>query len=435
MACSLPPGLERPDYVVVGAGIVGLATAYHVAGRCGGCSILVVEKRHGPGHGDTGRSAAAFRAVFSSKLNVMLALSSIEYYMSVQRGGTDLGMLDLGYLFVLPEASVERFEKYASWLRELGVESRWFDAVFLEDAIGLRRRPGEEGELMGLPEVAKAVLFQPAGVLRPERLVEHYAREAKERGVSFLYGCEAKRLIVKPRPELGVRGEPLPWQEGYVAGVELASGAEVRPREATIVAAGAEAYKLLEPIGVDPHFRPKKQRVYVVRAATGPLRRLLRAEGFNRHGFMPFVLLPRGVYVRPVPEENSFWTGGSTRLGHPLAWEPDPQPEPWIYEYGVAPVLRSYLPAFAAAASPDAAWAGFYDVSIDSRPVVHSPAEGLVVAGGTSGSGIMKADAVGRAAAALAEGADNVVLYGGRRVELWELGLTRRRLEQEELVI
>jgi glycine/D-amino acid oxidase-like deaminating enzyme len=435
LPCSIPPGFENPDYVVVGSGIVGLASAYHLARSCNDCRIVVVEKHRGPGFGDTGRSAAAFRAVFSSKLNVVLALSSVEYYLAVQQGGFDLGLKTIGYLFMLPEDSVEKFERATDWLRNFGVESRWYDASVLHENLGLALRLDEEAELMGLPSVSKGVLFQPAGILRPEKLVEYYYHAALDEGVVFLFGCEVQRLIVEARPSLGLRGEPLPWQDARVAGVELVSGEELRPRELVILATGAEAYRLLEPIGLDPHFRPRKQRVYAVRASSPALQALLKAEGFNSYNIAPFILLPKGVYVRPVPEENSFWTGGSTKLGHPIAWEPEPQPEPWIYEYGVAPVLRSYLPAFREATSPDAAWAGFYDTSIDSRPVVDTVADGLILAGGTSGSGIMKADAVGRAVSALALGMDKASLYGGRVVELWELGLRQRRLEVEELVI
>ena len=171
MACRVE---ARPDFLVVGAGIVGLAAAYHLAASCGGCRVLVVEKRHGPGHGDTGRSAAAFRAVFSSTLNVLLAKSSIDYYLEVQGRGRDLGMRLLGYLFVLPGGAVERFEEVASRLSRHGVSARWFTGDDLAEALGVPRRLGEEAQLMGLPGVEAGVLFQPAGVLRPEGLVEHY---------------------------------------------------------------------------------------------------------------------------------------------------------------------------------------------------------------------------------------------------------------------
>ncbi len=426
---------EKADFLVVGAGIVGLATAYHIARSCGGCRVLVVEKNHGPGHGDTGRSAAGFRAAFSSWVNAVLALSSVEYYLEAQRRGADLGMRLVGYLFAVPADAVERFEEINAMLRSLGVDVEEYSAEELEEGLGLRARPlDEEAQLMGLPEVAAGFLYQPAGIMRPERLVEHYYRLCKEHNVEFIFGRSVERLLVEPVPALDVRGEPLPWQAARIAGAGVEGLGEIRAGT-TVVAAGALTYSLLEPIGLDPHFRPRKQRVYALRARTPEMQRLLHVEGFNEEGTAPFILLPRGIYLRPVPEEESFWTGGSTRLGHPVAWEPEPVPEPWIYEYGVAPVLRAYLPAFAAAASYDAAWAGFYDTSLDSKPVVHRFAEGLVVAGGTSGSGIMKADAVGRATAALALGEEEAVLHGGRRLPLEQLGLDGRLVEQEKLVI
>ncbi|NOZ88692.1 MAG: FAD-binding oxidoreductase, partial [Crenarchaeota archaeon] len=137
--------------------------------------------------------------------------------------------------------------------------------------------------------------------------------------------------------------------------------------------------------------------------------------------------------LRPVPEEAAFWTGASDHLGRPFSWEPEPRPEPWFYEYGLLPVIRAYLPRLGGLRA-ETGWAGFYDISIDSQPVVHS-VPGLVAAGGTSGSGIMKADAIGRIAAAAALGREWAELYGGERFRVEWLGLRGRRVEEEKLVI
>jgi glycine/D-amino acid oxidase-like deaminating enzyme len=66
--------------------------------------------------------------------------------------------------------------------------------------------------------------------------------------------------------------------------------------------------------------------------------------------------------------------------------------------------------------------------------VVDKLAEGLYVAAGTSGSGIMKADAIGRIAASLALGREKAELYGGTVVESNILRLNRC-FEEERLVI
>jgi glycine/D-amino acid oxidase-like deaminating enzyme len=80
-------------------------------------------------------------------------------------------------------------------------------------------------------------------------------------------------------------------------------------------------------------------------------------------------------------------------------------------------------------------WAGFYDVnSLDATPIV-ARVENCIITSGLSGSGIMKADAVGRIAAALYDDKDEATLYGERRIPTAQIGLVDRRVEQEKFVI
>ena len=58
-----------------------------------------------------------------------------------------------------------------------------------------------------------------------------------------------------------------------------------------------------------------------------------------------------------------------------------------------------------------------------------------MVVGGASGSGIMKADAMGRIAAALYSGEEYALLYDGEKFRVSDLGLRDRRVEPEKLVI
>jgi len=59
----------------------------------------------------------------------------------------------------------------------------------------------------------------------------------------------------------------------------------------------------------------------------------------------------------------------------------------------------------------------------------------LIVVGGASGSGIMKADSTGRIAAALYKGEEYAVLYGGREFKVSDLSLKERKVEREKLII
>jgi glycine/D-amino acid oxidase-like deaminating enzyme len=84
---------------------------------------------------------------------------------------------------------------------------------------------------------------------------------------------------------------------------------------------------------------------------------------------------------------------------------------------------------------PFSAFAGLYEINtVDGQPVIFEEND-LIVAGGASGSGIMKADAIGRIAAALYKGEEHALLFGDRKFKVSDLGLKNRNVEPEKLVI
>jgi glycine/D-amino acid oxidase-like deaminating enzyme len=424
------------DVLVIGAGIVGLASAYHVKRVDPSAKIVVVDALSGPGYADTGRSAAAFRTFFYSRTNIALAASSIRFYRHVQEElGFDLGMMFVGYLFLLTHSDYVKLKPVLDEMAKRGLGFKLYGSEELERALGVRTSLAgdEEAKLMELEDIEVGVFVEEAGIMRPEKLVEFYYSRLRSMGVKFLFNSEVAGLILRPRKPIGIPYEPLPWQEVRVVGARLRDGSELVARRKVIVAAGARTYQLLDPIGVDVHSKPKKRQVFKLKAEKPELKKLLYARGFNRYNVAPFMILPKGVYVRPAPDENAFWVGLSDNIGRAYEWEPDPQPEEKFYMYGIYPVLSKYFPQFKDV-RPYAAWAGFYDISIDSQPVIFEVA-GMIVAAGTSGSGIMKADAIGRVVAALYMGEDYATLYGGERIRVSDLGLRERRVEEEKLVL
>ncbi|MDP7982985.1 MAG: FAD-dependent oxidoreductase, partial [Conexivisphaerales archaeon] len=99
------------EVAVIGAGVVGLATAYHVMRAPGGSRVAVVDALGGPGMGDTSRSVGGFRTAFTSSVNRVLARSSVEFYEEVQRAGYDLGMRRTGYMFLATASNVDALGK------------------------------------------------------------------------------------------------------------------------------------------------------------------------------------------------------------------------------------------------------------------------------------------------------------------------------------
>ena len=65
------------DILVIGAGILGLSSAYHLKKDYPRKRVVVVDRSGGPGQGNSAKSEGAFRNVFTSETNFLLADSRL----------------------------------------------------------------------------------------------------------------------------------------------------------------------------------------------------------------------------------------------------------------------------------------------------------------------------------------------------------------------
>jgi len=424
------------DVVIVGAGIIGLATAYHMKTRNPNLNILVIDKRGAAGQGSTAKSAAAFRCLFASRTNFALADSSTEFYKHVQNDlHVDLKLRWTGYLWFFDE---EGYRKMLPVLKELsakGFQYKEYDDAELAKKLEMRTSftDDEEAKMMGLGNVHKGILIPKAGLIDVDFLVKFYESEFLKLGGKIQYHTEAKELVVEPRQPLGMPSEPYFWQDAIIAGVKTNRGL-VKAKK-TIVAVGAWVSQLLDPIGIECFIKAKKRQVFSVKAKTEGLKKLLLSKEFTNAGCLPFTILPKpSACIRPVPEEDALWLAYADEFPRAFKIEEEPEPEESFYKYGLYQVIVKYFPQFADC-QPFSAFAGLYEInSLDGQPVIFEE-NNLIVVGGASGSGIMKADSIGRIATALYKGEDYAVLYGGRKFLVSDLGLKKRSVEPERLII
>jgi len=422
--------LERYDLAVIGAGIFGLASAYHYVRRAGG-KVVVLDALSGPGQGNTGRSVGGYRkGIFTSNLNRLLSESTVAFFEDLQRSGVDLGMHPIGYLILLDSETLERnsaaIEEFVRkgnarvmGADELGSMVPWMKLRFGDD---------EEAQLLGMRDVEAAVFSPSSGYLDVEKLVAHYYRDLLDKGVEFRFGTTVKRLRLSPVISIGHPREPLAWQAKRVGAIETDNG-EVSA-ENVVVAAGAWVNQLLDPLGIDSHVKPKKRQVFSVEAR-GELAKFFDVEGFNGHRSMPMTFVPRGPYVAPRVRERALWLGYSDDVGRP--WGIDFTPEENFYYDNIYPMVSKIFPVLKDV-RPTSMWAGCYSINtIDENPIVFRSMN-MVVATGGSGSGVMKCDAIGRAVTSLLLGEEEFVLYTGERVPVSWLGIRGRRAEPESFV-
>ena len=401
------------DILIIGAGVLGLSSAYHLKNHNPDKRIVVIDRYGGPGQGNTAKSNGAFRNVFTSETNYLLADSTIDWFSHLQNDlGYHLNLAHIGYLWLFSQDQYSRLKRAFDKMRDRGVELRTLEREDLN-----RMVPGlvtdlegdEEAELMGLEPVDVGVQGIKCGTIDADSLVRSYEAEFLKLGGKIKYGTTATRLILKPERELGIPSEPFVWQESRVAGAETTRGEILA--ETTVVAAGVWSERLLDPIGFNSLMRPKKRQLFVFKDPK--LKGLLEVKELNEFGALPLTLLPEaGVFLRGELTEGSIWLGCSDDLGRGFGLEDDPQPEENFYINNIYHILVKYFPCFEDI-RPVNMWAGQYAInSYDETPVV-APAPGMIYVGAASGSGIMKCDALGRIVAALHAGEEEAELFGG----------------------
>ena len=80
-------------------------------------------------------------------------------------------------------------------------------------------------------------------------------------------------------------------------------------------------------------------------------------------------------------------------------------------------------------------WAGLYSYNtLDYLPFVFRK-NNLIVIGGDCGSGIMKADSLGRIVNGVYKDEEETALYGGTSYETSRIGFEKRNVEREAWVI
>ena len=423
------------DILVIGAGALGLSSAYHLKRANPDRSVVVVDRHGGPGQGNSAKSEGAFRNTFTSETNFLLADSTINWFNHLQgEMGYDLKLAYIGYLWLFSQGKHAEMEQAMAKMRGHGVEMRELSREELGSAV-----PGlvtdvdgdEEAELMGLESVDVGLFCPKCGSLDADALVRSYEEEFLKLGGEVQYGTEVQRLNLKGDPELGIPGEPFVWQDTRITGVETSKGEIEAGR--TVVAAGVWSETLLDPIGVDALMRPKKRQLFVFKDPK--LDGLMNVKGLNEEGALPLTVLPRvGVYLKAEVSEGSVWLGCADDLGRPFGLEDDPQAEEDYYTDSLYHILVKYFPCFRDL-RPVNMWAGQYAINgLDGTPVV-TEKPGLIYVGAASGSGIMKCDALGRVVAALEAGEEEAELYGGRRFRVADLGVSSRRVEREKFII
>src|SRR6478735_6205561 len=351
------------DLVVVGAGVVGCATAFRAARA--GFRTVVVDARPRPATLTTPAATGAFRLQFDNAEEMALVREGIELYEAfaerVGLPGYDLGLRRQGYLFCArDEALVERQRGFG------------LDDVELLDGDEVRRRFPHVGE-----SVVSARFRAGDGFIDQVRLAWGYALAASGGpGVDRPAGAAEATFV------FGQRVTALPVAAGRVVAVTTHDGAIAAPL--IVLATGPFLGRTAALAGVEVPIAPtRRQKVIVPDAPEVPQDAPMTIDEETGAHWRPAL---GGAYVlltEPgTPPTDPLWSVPTSsdfafRLLDPAS--PD----------GVALVSPFWTDVWERGAS----WllqAGQYEYTPDHRPFVGpTPVDGLWLNGGWSGHGVM----------------------------------------------
>ncbi len=180
---SLP---DRAEVVIIGGGVMGASAAFHLA-EAGVTDVLLLEADQ-LSCGSTSKSAGGVRLQFSDEINIALALRSMDAFERFgARPGADIGLQQVGYLFLLTDpGDVSVFEQNTALQNSLGVPSRMISAA----------EAGRLSTLANVDDVLAASICMRDGHATPDAVVLGYATAAREMGVGISTQCPVTGIAV-----------------------------------------------------------------------------------------------------------------------------------------------------------------------------------------------------------------------------------------------
>jgi sarcosine oxidase subunit beta len=344
---------KTADVVIIGGGVMGTSTAYHLALK--GCpNVLLLERESFFGMQATGRCAGGIRHQFGTEINVRISLLSLPM---LDRFEQELGQpIDLrycGYLFLLTNAQdVAAFRQQVEMQQRLGAQTEWLQPEQIADI----------APLVDLDGVLAGTFNAHDGLADPNSVVQGYVSGARRLGARLLNDVDVTGICVKG---------------GKVQGVITDQGEIAAP--VVVNAAGPWAGVVGEMVGVPIPVAPVRRQI----AVTGPIPQV--PPDF------PFVIdFATGLYFH---REGQGILTGMANPDQPVSFDQSMDME-WELVHLEEAMKRLPILEQAGLASR---WAGLYEVSPDAHPILGrvSEVDGFYCIGGFSGHGFQHGPACG----------------------------------------
>jgi len=344
---------SKADAVVIGGGIIGMATAFYLARHKYG-QVVLLEKEQFTGSWSTSKAAGGIRAQFSDKTNLQMSMLSEKLFCNFKEDTGQDAMFDqVGYMFLLSrDEDIAAFEKSVELQKSLGLPVQ----LLTPDEIP------QYAPHVRVDDIKMATFCKEDGLADPHEFLSGYEKAARRLGVEIALETEVTGFVING---------------GHIKEVKTNQGSIAC--DVVVNAAGAFAGKIGEMAGVTVRVVPIRRQC----VTTGPL-------DFVKPFFPMIVDVASGLYSHKESK------------GLLLGWADPAQPE--SFDVSIDPDYTDAILERALARMPQLEtaevanqWAGLYETTPDHRAIIgwDPEIENLFHNTGFSGHGLMHAPAAG----------------------------------------
>lgn len=344
---------KTAEVVIIGGGIMGVSTAYHLAKR--GCKGVIVFEKDLLAQATTGLSVGGIRQQFSHPANIRLTQQSLPVFETFKEEfEVDIRFRQVGYLFLAQEESTWR-----DFLSGVEVQKNHDVPVEVLSPEDIETR----WPYLNVSDLKGGTFGPDDGYADPYLVAMGFAKKARELGARVEEKTEVKGIAIKA---------------GKIQGVRTTRGDVSTP--VVVNVAGAWGARVAKMAGFDLPVKPYRRQVFITKefeAIPQPVPMIIDMDvSFYFRGEEPGLLMGMSD-----PEEPSSFNTHVDRDFLERVIEAAVHRAPLLEK---AQILRG--------------WGGLYAITPDDNPVIGSlpGAEGFFCAVGFSGHGFQQGPAVGR---------------------------------------
>jgi sarcosine oxidase subunit beta len=343
---------NKADVVIIGGGILGVATAYNLA-KLGRKDVVVLEKGT-VCSGSTGRCGAGIRAQWGTEMNCRLGIAALDIFEQLDDElGLPTGLNQGGYLLVAySDKEFENLKKGMALQHSLGIETK---VVTLAEARAICPAL-DASDAVGFTYHARD------GHADPFLTTFAFLEAAKKLGVSFFRRTEVTGVTVK---------------SGKAVGVDTSNGHI--DADLVINCAGAYAQIVAKMAGVElPNWGERHEIMITEPVEPGVCPPMLMSFSGN-------------YYIQQRPHGSIIC--GVSPAGHPQDFK---LKTTWQFITHMSTVLNKLLPA-TKGIRVVRHWSGLYDMTPDGSPIIgETDVKNFYHSTGYSGHGFMLGPIAGK---------------------------------------